>query len=47
MKIVYVATNDPLPVIRLMEDRSAYLIAMTCAEENSQFHLFYGVDIFQ
>lgn len=45
MKIVCVATNDPFPVIHLMEDRAAYLIAMTCSEtENSQFHLFYGMD---
>ncbi|MDD3852804.1 MAG: hypothetical protein PHD40_04030 [Syntrophomonadaceae bacterium] len=47
MKIVVITTNEPFPLIHLMQERSARLIAMTCAEnENSQLHLFFGIDCF-
>ncbi|MGI5879113.1 MAG: hypothetical protein ACOX6L_00780 [Syntrophomonadaceae bacterium] len=47
MNIVFITADEPFPVIYLMEERPAYLIAITCGEtENSKIQLIYGMDSF-
>lgn len=48
MKVIIINADELFPVIHLMEQRPAYLVAMTCAEgENAQLKLFYGMDNFK
>jgi hypothetical protein len=44
MFIINVATNDPIRVIRKLEEKQGQLLAITCPEGDKKFNLSYTLD---
>ena len=44
MFIVNIATNDPLKVIRRLEENTGRLLAITCPEGEKRYQLVYSME---